>query len=862
MRAAPPDLPVVDVLPALSTALGASHARAILVAPPGAGKTTLAPLWLLESGDDPAEGSWLGGQRIVMLEPRRLATRAAAQRMAALLGETVGGTVGYQTRDERRIGSSTRIEVVTEGVLTRRLQHDPSLDGVGLVIFDEVHERNLPTDLGLALALDACATLRPDLRLLAMSATPDVAALRRLLGDDTPVVESDGRMHPVDIVWCPVTAPSGGRGGAKGRPPMGNAQQIAEATTAVVQRALREQSGSVLVFLPGIGEIRRVQSMLEHTVPADVDVKALAGALSADEQDDALTARPGRRRVVLSTDIAESSLTVDGVRVVVDAGLARVPRFDPRTGMTRLTTVSTSRASADQRAGRAGRVEPGAAYRLWSKIEHTSRRAHLEAEITQVDLSGLALELAAWGSPDLRWIDPPSPRAMQQAHELLVGLEALDDDGRLTAVGRRMLDLPLHPRLAKMVAVAAEHAPADGLLACTVAAILDERDVLRGRPDELPADLALRVGVVCGDAHDRADRRDVQRVRDRALDIAQRSGIGRRGAARFDDIDPHRAGALLVLAYPDRVAVRRSQPGQFQMRSGTGAWVPPTDTLADERFVVAADLDGRRDGARIRIGAALDAADLAEALAHQVERRESITWDRTRDDLVERIEVRLGGMLLDEQVRAPRPGAAATAAIVERLRTTRLAALPWSERSTALRHRVAFLRRSECGDPPTDGCRWPDWSDTALLATLDDWLVPYLGGAASIADLQRIDLDMVLAAQFDWDTGQALAELAPSSLITPSGRSVAIDYSADVPTAEVRVQDMFGTTTHPTVGGRPGVAIALSLLSPADRPVQITRDLPGFWKGSWAEVRKEMAGRYPKHQWPVDPSVAPPKRLK
>lgn len=862
MRDAPPDLPVVEVLPALASALSGEHARAILVAPPGAGKTTLAPLWLLEAGNDAADGAWLAGQRIVMLEPRRLATRAAAQRMASLLGEQVGATVGYQTRDERRIGPSTRIEVVTEGVLTRRLQHDPSLDGVGLVIFDEVHERNLPTDVGLALALDACATLRPDLRLLAMSATPDVAALRRLLGDETPVVESDGRMHPVDIVWCPVTAPSGGRGGAKGRRPMGNAQQIAEATAAVVQRALREQPGSVLVFLPGIGEIRRVQSMLEPVVPGDVDVRALAGALSADEQDDALTARPGRRRVVLSTDIAESSLTVDGVRVVVDAGLARVPRFDPGTGMTRLTTVSTSRASADQRAGRAGRVEPGAAYRLWSKLEHTTRRAHLEAEITQVDLAGLALELAAWGSRDLRWIDPPPLRTLQQADELLRQLGALDDDGRLTPIGRRMLDLPLHPRLAKMVAVAAEREPTDGLLACTVAAILDERDVFRGRPDELPADLALRVGAVCGVAHDRADRRDVQRVRDRALDIAQRAGIGRRVAVRFDQLDPHRAGALLVLAYPDRVAVRRSQGGQFQMRSGSGAWVPPTDTLADERFVVAADLDGRRDGARIRIGAALDAGDLAEALADQVERRESITFDRDRGDLVERIEVRLGGMLLDEQVRLPRPGTAATAALLDRLRTTRLAALSWSDRALALRHRVAFLRRTECGDAPQVDCRWPDWSDAALLSSLDDWLVPFIGNAACLADLQHIDLEMVLAAQFDWDTGQALAELAPPSLTTASGRTVPIDYSADVPTASVRVQDMFGTTVHPTVGGRPGVSLALSLLSPADRPVQITRDLPGFWKGSWAEVRKEMAGRYPKHQWPTDPSVAPPKRLK
>ena len=487
-----PDLPVLEALPAVADALR-DHRSAILVAPPGAGKTTLAPLTLMGE-------PWLAGQRIVMLEPRRLATRAAAQRMASLLGERVGDTVGYQTRDERHIGPGTRVEVVTEGVLTRRLQHDPSLEGYGLVVFDEVHERNLPTDLGLALLLDARGALRPDLRVLAMSATPDTKGLLKVLGADTPVASSDGRLHPVDVVWSP----------------MGKQDRVQEATAALVQRALREQPGDVLVFLPGIGEIRGVQRLLEGSLPAGVDVFPLAGALSLAEQDEALApSRAGRRRVVLSTDIAESSLTVDGVRVVVDAGLARVPRFDQRTGMSRLTTVSTSRASADQRAGRAGRTEPGTAYRLWSKLEHGTRRAHLEPEITQVDLAGLALELAAWGTPvdQLRWADAPPARTMQQATELLMRLDALDDDGQLTERGRRMLALPLHPRLARMVAGAA---PVDGSLACVVAALLDERDVFRGRPDELPADLALRVGAVCGQSHDRADRRDVFRVRTRA----------------------------------------------------------------------------------------------------------------------------------------------------------------------------------------------------------------------------------------------------------------------------------------------------------------------------------------------------------
>jgi ATP-dependent helicase HrpB len=822
-----PDLPVLEALPSVAAALR-DGVSAVLVAPPGAGKTTLAPLVLL---DQP----WLGAQRIVMLEPRRLATRAAAQRMAALLGERVGDTVGYQTRDERHIGSHTRIEVVTEGVLTRRLQHDPTLDGVGLVIFDEVHERNLPTDIGLALALDAQAAVRPDLRLLAMSATPDTKGLLAVLGADTPVAASDGRLHPVDVVWAP----------------LGRNDRVPEATAALVQRAVREQTGDVLVFLPGIGEIRRVQSMLEGALPPHVDVHPLAGALSLAEQDVALSPSPsGRRRVVLSTDIAESSLTVDGVRVVVDAGLARVPRFDQRTGMSRLTTVTTSRASADQRAGRAGRVEPGVAYRLWSKLEHGTRRAHLEAEITQVDLSGLALELAAWGTPatELRWADPPPARTLLQGTELLQRVGALDADGRITPRGRRMLALPLHPRLASMVEAVDAY---DRGLACVVAALLDERDVFRGRPDDLPSDLALRVAVVCGrQHHDQADRRDVRRVLERAADLARRAGIG----FDPDTMNIDRCGAVLAHAYPDRIAVRRSQPGQFQMRSGSSAFTSPTDPLANERFVVAADLDGKRDNARIRIGAALDADELIDALSDQIEQREFLVWDKQRNDLVLRREARLGGMLLDERTEAPEPGEATAAALLERVRTTRLAALGWNDRTIALRHRMAFLRRELCDE-------WPDWSDSALLASLDVWLAPFLLHATGAADLARLDTEMLLTAGLDWDASVRLAELAPPALDTPSGRSAPIDYSRDVPTASVRVQDLFGTKAHPSVaGGR--VPLALELLSPADRPVQITRDLPGFWAGTWADVRKDMAGRYPKHQWPTDPANATPTRLK
>ncbi|MCE9622992.1 MAG: ATP-dependent helicase HrpB [Actinomycetia bacterium] len=823
----PTDLPVADSLPAITTALR-KHGTAILVAPPGAGKTTLTPLVLL---DEP----WLGDSKIVMLEPRRLATRAAAQRMASLIGEKVGDTIGYQTRDERHIGANTRVEVVTEGVLTRRLQNDPALDGYGLVIFDEVHERNLPTDLGLALLLDAKANVRPDIRVLAMSATPDSKGLLAVLGQSTPVVTSDGRLHPVDIVWLP----------------MSKTDRVPEAVTAAVQRALREQAGDVLVFLPGIGEIRRVQQMLDASVPDDVDVFPLAGALSMSEQDQALApSAPGRRRVVLSTDIAESSLTVDGVRVVVDAGLARVPRFDQRSGMSRLTTISTSRASADQRAGRAGRTEPGAAYRLWSKLEHGTRRAHLEPEITQVDLAGLVLELAVWGTPiaDLKWADAPPARSVQQATELLKYLGALDNDANPTELGRQMLSLPLHPRLARMVHGASVD---DKALACVVAALLDERDVLRGRPDELPADLALRVGVVCGQSHDRADSRDVRRIRDRAADIAQRARV----AFDLASVRTERCGIVLSLAYPDRVAVRRSQPGQFQLRSGASAWTPPTDPLANERFVVAADLDGKRDNARIRIGAALEVDDVIAALADQIEQRETLLWDKQRDDLVLRLETRLGGMVLVERSTAPTPGDATTAALIDRVRSTRLAALRWTDEAVALRARVAFLLR-ELPDET-----WPDWSDTKLLATLDEWLAPYLVRAVGADDLARLDVAMLLTSQLGWDDTTRLAELAPITFTTPSGRVVAIDYSRDMPTASVRVQDLFGLRTHPSVANE-RVPIALELLSPADRPIQITSDLPGFWGGTWADVRKEMAGRYPKHQWPIDPAAAKPKRLK
>lgn len=839
-----PDLPVLDALAAVESAL-ADERRAILVAPPGAGKTTVVPIALLDA-------DWLGDQRIVMLEPRRLATRAAAQRMAALTQTRVGDLVGYQTRDERHIGPGTRIEVVTEGILTRRLQGDPALPGVGAIIFDEVHERNLPTDIGLALTLDVADSIRPELRILAMSATPDTEGLLRVLG--APLVVSEGRTFDIETTWLPRAPTKSNRGGGRRqRGPRGaGPERIEPVVVAAVVQALDEHDGDVLVFLPGIGEIRRTQQQLSEVLGRGVDVLALAGALAQDEQDRALERSPdGRRRVVLSTDIAETSLTVDGVRIVVDSGLVREPRFDPRTGMTRLTTVATSRASADQRAGRAGRTEPGAAYRLWSQLEHGTRARHRTPEILQADLAGLALELAAWGvgnererpTGDLVFIDPPPTAALRQARELLTDLHAIDaESGSLTPLGRDMLALPVHPRLARMVAI--DRSP----LACVVATLVDERDVFRGRPDELPVDLALRVAVVSGAAgHDRADRGAVHRVRDRSRELARRVGID------FDRqrIDHDRTGAVLLLAFPDRLAGRR-RPGQYTLRGGSGAFVRDTDPLAREKFLVAADLDGKADRARIRLAAAVDVDDVIGVSGDDIKEQRTLTWNIERDELVETVERRLGAIRLGSQDRPPGPGEATTEALMRRVRDTRLAVLGWSADAARLRERVDFLHRN-VGEP------WPDWSVDALVASVDEWLAPYLPGARSRTDLDRLDVAMVLRSQLPWPAGGDLEQLVPDRLELPTGRSVPVDYSGEAPTASVRVQDLFGVTRHPSAGGVP---IRLELLSPADRPIQVTADLPGFWAGSWAAVKKEMAGRYPKHRWPDDPASAPPRRMK
>ncbi|MBN2624072.1 MAG: ATP-dependent helicase HrpB [Acidimicrobiales bacterium] len=835
-------LPVVACLDELRAALD-ERGVAVLQAPPGAGKTTAVPPALLDA-------PWLGGpahgRRIVMLEPRRLATRAAARRMAALRRERVGETVGYRTRDDRQVGPATRIEVVTEGILTRRLQRDPALDGVGLVVFDEFHERSLQADLGLALAIDARRHLRPDLRLLVMSATLDGDRIAALLGDDergpAPVVTSESRAHDVDIRWAP-------------RRPR---EHIEAAATSAVRSALRtEPGGDVLVFLPGAGEINRTAEQLAAALPesADVDVHLLYGALAAGEQDAALApGLPGRRKVVLATDIAETSLTVEGVSIVVDGGLARRPVFDATTGLTRLETVPASRASADQRAGRAGRLGPGVAVRLWSKVEHAGRRRFTEPEILQADLAGLALELAVWGTDvdDLPFLDPPPRRALEEARRLLVELGALTPFDQVeggaallpTDAGREMVALPLHPRLARMVLTGRDVGQA--WLGCLLAALLEDRDVLRGRPDELPTDVGLRLALLDDPTHQhpQADGRALRRARDRAHDLARRIGVVA-GAA-----DPTEAGRLLATAYPDRIAQARGGTGRYVLRAGTEGWLAASDPLAHEQLLAVAEVDGRRSKGRIRLAAPLDAGQLDEIAGDQVVEHARLVWDDTRDDLVARVERRLGRLRLGTVERRPGPGLPATTALVDRVRATGLAALPWTEAARALQARVTFLRE-RLGEP------WPDLSDAALRRTLDDWLAPLLDGATGRADLDRLDMARLLRGMVPYELVADLDRLAPETVTVRDGRTVRLSYGGgapgDPPVLAVRVQQMFGVTETPTVaGGR--VPVTLHLLSPADRPVQVTSDLAGFWAGSWHDVRKDMAGRYPKHAWPADPT--------
>ncbi|MSP67509.1 MAG: ATP-dependent helicase HrpB [Alphaproteobacteria bacterium] len=808
---APESLPVAASLPALTAAL-ASHPGAVLVAPPGAGKTTTVPVALL---DQP----WLAGRRILMLEPRRLAARAAARRMAALLREPVGERVGFRVRFESKVSAATRIEVVTEGILTWRFLRDPGLEGVGLVIFDEFHERSLESDLALALALDAQAGLGAEFRLLVMSATIDGAAVAALLGG-VPVVIADARAWPVQVHHVPRR----------------RERRLEDDMAALIHRALAETEGDVLAFLPGEREIRATLGRLAAELPPGVLLAPLFGALSSAEQDRAIQPAPrGARKVVLATTIAETSLTIEGVRTVVDCGLKRRPHFDPASGMSRLETVRVSQAAATQRAGRAGRLGPGHCYRLWEAAEERALAAFDTPEIRAADLAPLALQLAAWGTvPDaLAWLDAPPAAAYAQATALLRRLSALDDAGRITGEGRAMAALPLHPRLAHMVLRG--KAIGRGALAADLAALLSERDTLGERGD---ADIQTRLERLAapGGAHGvRAVARQIRR-------LARISGEPEGTAG---------TGVLIALAYPDRVAAGRG--GRFLLAGGGGAVVAPHDALAGAEFLAIATLDGAAEDARVYLAAPLTRAEIAATFADEIELQDVIAWDSRQQAVIQRREERLGAILLGERPLTDPDQTRLRAAMLAGVRNLGVDALPWTAAARSLQARIAFLALTL----PEMG--FPDLGDAALLARMEDWLGPHLAGCTRRSHLAGLDLAALLRAQVPPALLRRLEDLAPTHLPLPAGGRAAIDYGGDGgPQLRVRLQEMFGQAATPRVaGGR--VAVVVELLSPAGRGIALTSDLASFWAGAYAQVRAEMRGRYPKHPWPEDPMAAAPR---
>jgi ATP-dependent helicase HrpB len=842
----PADSPLAQAL----RAAFATQRDAVLQAPPGAGKSTLVPLALL---DEP----WLSGRKILLLEPRRVAARAIAARMAWLRGESVGATVGYRMRLDTRVSRDTRIEVITEGVLTRMLQSDPELSGVGCVIFDEFHERSLQADLGLALCLDARTALEGSFRVLVMSATLDGARVAALLGG-APVVEVPGRQFPVEIVYA-----------GRGAPLLpGGAESPERLVAQTVRRALAESSGDLLVFLPGAGEIRRVQSLLADLSGPNLLLVPLYGELDAQAQDAALSpAAAGVRRIVLATNIAETSVTIPGVAVVVDAGLARRSRFDPVTGMSRLEVTRISRAAADQRAGRAGRTAAGRCYRLWSEGSHASLAAFTPAEITEADLSPLALELARWGSADaarLAWLDAPPAPMLAQARELLQRLEALDATGAITPLGRDMADLPLHPRLAHMVLAARAR---DALpLGAELAALLSERDLLRQGGAQRDPDIRTRLEMLRGDAGalhiERGVRRRMHDNAARIVTIAegQRSSTrdARRGASGAGrSAPPCSPGMLLAMAFPDRVGKRRSEgSGRYLLANGRGAAFPSATGLAAQEYIVAVDLDDRDREARIDLAAPLELAELEDLYSAQFIADQQVEWDPRAGAVLAQRRRRFGALLIEQRPLQPVPQELATAAMLTGIRQLGLDALPWDDATRNLRSRLEFVRHL----PHAPHGPWPASDDDALLDDLEQWLPPWLEGVARREQLARVPLADALLARLSGPQRRALDELAPRDLAVPSGSRIRIDYAGDgAPAIAVRLQEVFGLVATPRIGGGT-VPVCFRLLSPAQRPVQVTRDLAGFWKTSYVEVRKEMRGRYPRHNWPEDPLSAPPTR--
>jgi ATP-dependent helicase HrpB len=799
------DFPVDQIIPRLSAALGEGPA-ALLVAEPGAGKTTRVPLKLLDA-------AWLKGQKIVMLEPRRLAARNAAHRMAETLGEEVGGTVGYTVRLERRVSARTRIEVVTEGILTRRLQHDPELSGTGLVIFDEFHERSLDADLGLALTLDIQRGLRDDLKILVMSATLDAARVAAHLGD-APVIDAPGRVFPVETRY------------------LDKAQRQTISTDAVraVHRALDDTEKSILVFLPGEAEIRRTEQALASSgLPENTVIRPLYGAMSFAEQDAAIRpSAPGERKIVLATTIAETSLTIDGIGAVIDTGFKRVPRFDPASGMTALETVRVSLASADQRRGRAGRLGPGIGYRLWPEAETRALKPHDEPEIFVADLAPLVLELAAWGVSDphsLPWLDPPPAPPFAQAQDLLKRLEALDAQGRITAMGKQMVRLPLHPRLAHMVV------KGKSTLAADLAALLSERD---GLPRDVGVDIAARLAQLRGGARDR--------IRQTAKQIRQIAGTG----SEESGVSP---GVLVAWAFPDRIAQRRGGDRRYRLSGGGGAILPEHDALVTEDFLAVATTDGASGDQKIYLAASLSPAEIEQHFAAQIEARDGVFWDSRAKAVSATRSRRLGALVLEEKPSANAEPSLIAEAMTQGVREMGLACLPWTDGARLLRARAMFLRRLF----PEEG--WPDLSDEALSAKLEDWLTPYLAGISRKAHLDRMDMHQIVQGMIPHELARKMDRLAPVRIEVPSGADVRIDYETEGdPVLRVRLQEMFGLARTPAIAeGRSPLRI--ELLSPAGRPLAVTQSLETFWTNGYPSVRSDMRGRYPKHAWPEDPAA-------
>jgi ATP-dependent helicase HrpB len=822
-------LTISATLPELRQAL--ANGSAVLAAPPGSGKTTGVPLALL---DEP----WLSGKKIFMLEPRRLAARAAASRMSRLLGEPIGQTVGYQIRFDRCISPATRIEVLTEGILTRRIQHDPELSGVGLVIFDEYHERSIHADLALALCLDL-RQLRDDLRLLVMSATLDAGPVAELLGN-APLITGHGRSFPVTTDYLD-HEPAG---------------RIAAITVQGIRRVLTQRQGDILAFLPGAGEIREAGDLLAEQQNDRTIILPLYGNLSQQEQDLAIMPDPaGRRRVILATSIAETSLTIEGIETVVDSGWSRLPRFQPASGMSRLETVRVSRAAARQRAGRAGRLGPGHCLRLWTRHQHHGLVPFHPPEIHAADLAPLALELALWGVSgpgELRWLDPPPEAAYAAARELLITLAALDQAGRITAEGKRLAALPLHPRLAHMLVMAQELG--QGALACDVAALVTERDVVR--PSAMAASTDLHQRLTMLNLH---RRRGPAAVRERGGDVQACQRVDQlagqwRQMLHYGDkgYDEEMAGVVLAFAYPDRIAARR--PGQrerFQLAGGRGAFLPPGDPLAASHYLVAAQLDAGRKEGRIFLAAQVDPAELRSCQPGLFHWREEVGWDDAQQRVTALRRQYLGNLVISELNLPKADAEQILQAMTEGIRRMGLDALPWSPEARRLQARINCLREWQ-----QEG-NWPCLEDGHLLADLG-WLAPYLGGITRRDQLRQLDLTAIFSAMLSYQQRQELERAAPDRLEVPSGSRIRIDYRpGEAPVLAVRLQEMFGLQQTPAIcHGR--IKLLLHLLSPARRPMQITADLAGFWQRSYPEVKKELKGRYPKHHWPDDPLAAPP----